>query len=166
MNYKTRCILRYLFVVLLGVILFFAYDLSGENLIVGLFAPVNNSVWETLKLIFFPLLILTLWDLFIGYRNNSAFLPARTAGILSAMAFFVVAFYTVSGIIGAVIFWISVIIYLFSIAYAFWLEKKLCGRTRWLNITLSIVILIALVILFVVFTLAPPALGIFVPLAL
>ena len=164
MNNQTRCIIRYLFVVLLGLVLFFAYDLSGENLIVGLFAPANNSVWETLKLIFFPLLVLTLWDLFISYRNNSAFLPARTTGILAGMTFYVVVFYTVTGIIGAVIFWISVIIYLLSIAYAFWVERKICGKNQWLTTTLSIVILIVLVILFVIFTLAPPALGIFLPL--
>lgn len=166
MNHRTRGILRYLFVVLLGVILFFAYDLSGENLIVGLFAPVNNSVWETLKLIFFPLLVLTLWDLFTSYRNNTAFLPARTTGILAAMTFFVVVFYTVSGIIGAVIFWVSVIIYLLSIVFAFLVEKKICGKNKWLNTTISIVILIVLVILFVIFTLAPPALGIFIPFTL
>ena len=165
MNHQTRCILRYLFVILLGVALFFAYELSGENLIVGLFAPVNNSVWETLKLIFFPLLILTLWDLFLSYRNNTAFLPARTTGILAGMTFYVVVFYTVTGIIGAVIFWAAVIIYLLSIAYAFWVKKKTCGRNKWLNTTTSIVILIVLVILFVVFTLAPPALGIFIPFA-
>ena len=163
MNNKTRCILRYLFVVLLGLILFFAYDLSGGNLIVGLFAPVNSSVWETLKLIFFPLLVLTLWDLFISCRNNTAFLPARTMGILAAMAFYVVSFYTIFGIIGAVIFWVAVVIYLASIAYAFLVERKVCGKNRWLTTTIAIIILILLIILFVVFTLAPPALGIFVP---
>lgn len=164
MNNQTRCIIRYLFVVLLGLVLFFAYDLSGENLIVGLFAAVNNSVWETLKLIFFPLLVLTLWDLFTSYRNNPAFLPARTTGILAGMTFYVVVFYTMTGVIGTVIFWISVIIYLLSIAYAFWIERKASGKNKWLNTTISIVILIVLVILFVIFTLAPPALGIFAPL--
>ena len=166
MNQKTRCILRYLFVVFLGVVLFFAYGLSGGNLIVGLFAPVNNSVWETLKLIFFPLLILTLWDLFISYRSNTAFLPPRTLGILAGMAFYVVSYYTIFGIIGTVIFWVAVVIYLASIAYAFWIERKVCGRNRWLTTTLAIIILISLIILFIVFTLAPPALGIFVPVAI
>lgn len=165
MNHQTRCILRYLFVVLLGLILFFAYDLSGGNVIVGLFAPVNNSVWETLKLIFFPLLILTIWDLFTSYRNNTAFLPARTLGILAAMTFYVVTFYTVFGIIGNVFFWVAVLIYLLSIAYAFWVERKVCGKNRWLTTTISIIILILLIILFIVFTLAPPALGIFIPFA-
>ena len=166
MTYRTRCILRYLFVILLGTILFFAYELSGENLIVGLFAPVNNSVWETLKLIFFPLLILTLWDLFLSYRNNVAFLPARTTGILAGITFYVVVFYTITGIIGTVFFWLAVAIYLLSIAYAFWVEKKVCGKIKPLNTTISIIILIVLVILFVVFTLAPPALGIFLPITL
>lgn len=163
MNNKTRCILRYLFVVLLGLILFFAFDLSGGNLIVGLFAPINNSVWETLKLIFFPLLVLTIWDLFTSYRNNTTFLPARTIGILAAMTFYVVSFYTIFGIIGTVLFWVAIVIYLASIAYAFLVERKVCGKNKWLTTTISIVILIVLVILFVVFTLAPPALGIFIP---
>lgn len=64
MNQRTRNFLRYLFVVLLGVFLHFAYELSGENPIVGLFALVNESIWEHLKLIFFPMLVLTLWDMF------------------------------------------------------------------------------------------------------
>ena len=165
MNYKTRCILRYLLVVFLGLILFFAYSLSGDNLIVGLFAPVNNSVWETLKLIFFPLLILTIWDLFVSYRNNTSFLPARTLGILAAMTFYVVFYYTIFGIIGTPIFAVAVVIYLVSIAYAFFVEHKVCGKNKRLSTTLAIIILIALIILFIVFTLAPPALGIFVPVA-
>lgn len=163
MNPKTRCILRYLFVVFLGVTLFFAYSLSGSNLIVGLFAPVNNSVWETLKLIFFPLLALTLWDLFTCYRNTASFLPARTLGILAGLAFYVVSYYSIFGIIGTPIFWAAIIIYLTTIAYVFLVEQVVCGR-RGLTTTLAIVVLIALIILFIVFTLAPPALGIFVPI--
>ena len=90
MNQRTRFFIRYLFVVLFGVFLHFAYELSGNNPIVGLFAPVNESVWEHLKLLFFPMLTLTIWDLFITNRNNLNFLPARTIGILSGLAFIVV----------------------------------------------------------------------------
>ena len=39
-----------------GVILHFLYDLTGRSWLVGLFAPVNESVWEHYKLAFWPLL--------------------------------------------------------------------------------------------------------------
>ena len=125
MNNRTRIILRYLFVVLLGVFLHFAYELSGENPIVGLFALVNESVWEHLKLLFFPMLVLTLWDSFTTHRNNLCFLPARTIGILSGLLFTVVVFYTVTGILGFNIAWVNILIYLLSVLFTFIIEKKL-----------------------------------------
>ena len=165
MNQKSRNFLRYLFVVALGVFLHFAYELSGTNPIVGLFALVNESIWEHLKLLFFPMLVLTAWDLFTRYRNNLNFLPARTTGILSGLAFIVVFYYTITGIIGSEITWISIAIYLLAVAYAFWLEKRLCAKRRYHSIIWAIVVLILFILLFIIFTIAPPPLGIFIPMA-
>ena len=165
MTNRTRIFLRYLFVVLLGVFLHFAYQLSGENPIVGLFASVNESVWEHLKLLFFPMLILTIWDTFVTHRNNFCFFPARTIGILAGLIFIIVVFYTISGIIGMDIAFINILIYLFSAAFAFWIEKKQCRKRLPLSAALSIGILILFTILFIIFTIAPPALGIFTPIA-
>lgn len=163
MNNRTRIILRYLFVVLLGVFLHFAYELSGENPIVGLFALVNESIWEHLKLLFFPMLVLTLWDLFTTQRNNLCFLPARTLGILAGMAFIVVVYYTLTGILGFQLAWLNILIFLLGVAFAFWVEKKLAHKCNTISVKVAIAILIILIILFIVFTIAPPALGIFIP---
>lgn len=165
MNMRTRIFLRYLFVVLFGIFLHFAYELSGENPIVGLFALVNESVWEHLKLLFFPMLVLTLWDLFTTQRNKLNFLPARTIGILAGLVFIVVAYYTITGIIGINIALVNIAVFLLGVAFAFWIEKKLCCKCLRLSIKLAIVILILLIILFIIFTIAPPALGIFIPIA-
>lgn len=164
MNNRTRIILRYLFVVLLGVFLHFAYELSGENPIVGLFALVNESVWEHLKLLFFPMLVLTLWDLFTRQRNNLCFLPARTLGILAGLAFNVIVFYTITGILGFNVAWINILIYLLGVVVAFWVEKKLCNRCNTISVKVAIAILILFILLFIIFTIAPPALGIFIPM--
>jgi hypothetical protein len=48
---------------IIGSLMHFAYDWSGESTIVGIFAPVNESVWEHLKMTFWPMLI---WW-FVGY---------------------------------------------------------------------------------------------------
>lgn len=163
MNHRTRNLFRYLFVVLLGVFLHFAYELSGENPIVGLFALVNESVWEHLKLVFFPMLVLTLWDMFTNQRNNLCFLPARTLGTLAGMAFIVIVYYTVTGVLGFQTAFINILIYLIGIWVVFWVEKKLCHRCNTISVKLAIVLWILFIILFIVFTIAPPALGIFTP---
>ncbi len=164
MTNRTRIFLRYLFVVLLGIFLHFAYELSGENPIVGLFALVNESVWEHLKLLFFPMILLTIWDAVITQRNNLCFLPTRTIGILSGLIFIVVVFYTVTGIIGMNIAFVNILIFLLGVAFAFWVEKKQSCKCLRLSVTLAIGILILFVILFIIFTIAPPTLGLFIPI--
>ena len=124
MTNRTRIILRYLFVVIFGVFLHFAYQLSGENPIVGLFASINESTWEHLKLLFFPMLVLTIWDTFTTQKNNFHFLPVRTVGILAGLMFIIVVFYTTKGVIGTNITFIDIATYLFGVAFAFWIEKK------------------------------------------
>lgn len=163
MKYQTRNIIRYLFVVALGIFLHFAYELSGENPIVGLFALVNESIWEHLKLVFFPMLVLTLWDMFTNQRNNLCFLPARTLATLSGMVFVVVVYYTVTGILGFQTAALNIFIYLLGVLTVFVVEKKLQHRCNLISVKLAIVLWILFIILFVIFTIAPPALGIFIP---
>ena len=163
MNQRTRNFLRYLFVVLLGVFLHFAYELSGANPIVGLFALVNESIWEHLKLIFFPMLVLTLWDMFTSQKNNLCFLPARTLGTLAGMAFIIIVYYTITGILGFQTAWLNILIYLLGVLFAFWIEKKIQHRCNTISVKLAIVIWIFFILLFIIFTIAPPTLGIFLP---
>lgn len=163
MNQKSRNILRYLFVVALGVFLHFAYELSDGNPIVGLFSLVNESIWEHLKLIFFPMLILTLWDVFTNQRNNLCFLPARTLGTLVGMAFIVIVYYTITGILGFQTAWLNILIYLLGVLFAFWVEKKLFHRCNTISVKVAIVLWVLFLILFIIFTIAPPSLGIFTP---
>ena len=161
MTNRMHIVLRYLFVVIFGVFLHFAYQLSGENPIVGLFASINESTWEHLKLLFFPMLVLTIWDIFVTQRNNLYFLPARTIGILAGLMFIIVVFYTTKGVIGTNIAFIDIAIYLFGVAFAFWIEKKQYRKCIQLSVVLAISILLLLTISFIIFTIAPPSLGIF-----
>ena len=55
-NFKKITLLKFtilgiVFTVITGTLLHFVYDLSNENPVVGLFAPINESVWEHLKLL-------------------------------------------------------------------------------------------------------------------
>lgn len=60
-----------LVVSLLSIPLHFAYEWTGKNFVVGLFTPINESIWEHLNLVFWPILIW--WGIgyiFLEKRNN------------------------------------------------------------------------------------------------
>ncbi len=50
-NYQ---IFSVIFTFILGTLLHFTYELSGGNLVVASFSAINESVWEHLKLLYFP----------------------------------------------------------------------------------------------------------------
>lgn len=72
MSLKTN-LFRFIFISVLGVLLHFTYEWSGDNAVVGLFSAVNESTWEHLKLLFFPFLLLTILEVLpaaICFRNS------------------------------------------------------------------------------------------------
>ncbi len=73
-NYNKFVLFGIIFTFILGTLLHFVYEWSGSNVIVGIFSPVNESVWEHLKLLYFPM---SLW-LLLGYskfgKNNCNYL--------------------------------------------------------------------------------------------
>ena len=77
MSLKTN-LFRFIFISVLGVLLHFTYEWSGDNAVVGLFSAVNESTWEHLKLLFFPFLLLTILEVLLrGNMLPEQFLPAR-----------------------------------------------------------------------------------------
>lgn len=161
MNNRPNTFLQYLFVALLGVLLHFTYEWSQDNTFVGFFSSVNESTWEHLKLLFFPMLLLTVWNVWKSKEKDSYFLPARTAGILAGMGFIVTAYYTITGIIGKNVDWINVVIFLLGVAFTFWIEKKVYKKKLFDGILFPVIILTGLLILFIFFTIIPPEIGLF-----
>ncbi|MDD4187665.1 MAG: DUF6512 family protein [Bacilli bacterium] len=51
-----------------GFLLHYAYDISNNNFLVGLFSPINESVFEHLKLSFYPTLIW--WLIFYIFNQD------------------------------------------------------------------------------------------------
>ena len=52
---KNFQIFSTIFVMILGTLLHFTYEWSGGNLLVASFSAVNESTWEHLKLLFYPM---------------------------------------------------------------------------------------------------------------
>lgn len=157
-NYQ---IISAIFVCILGTLLHFTYELSGENGLVALFSAVNESVWEHLKLLFFPMLLSTIIGYFCIGKNTSNFLCAKVLGIIASMLFIIVFFYTYTGIIGKSIVFVDIASFFIAVILAEYLSYKLMISNFKCNNIVGIWILVILLLCFIAFTYFPPELGIF-----
>lgn len=154
---------RFLFISVLGVLLRFTYEWSGDNPIVALFSAVNESTWEHLKLLFFPMLLLTIIELLFTEKRQlpSNYLFARTIGILSGMAFIVIAFYTLTGVFAKLPDAVNIALYFLGVFLALCIENKINRGNSQNHSAFAAIVLLALTIAFFVFTKYPPSIGLF-----
>lgn len=165
MRINVRLILSFIFVCILGVLLHFTYDWSSQNPIIGFFSAKNESTWEHLKLIFFPFLFLTIYEGLLHRDFATEHLPGRTLGVLMGMTFIVVVFYCFWGISGRLLDFVNIAIYFGGVIFAFWVEKKVSGKTSSLDTSTCVAIWIALTTLFILFSVHAPNLGLFYDLS-
>ncbi len=144
----------------------FAYDLSGKNIIVGLFNPVNESVWEHLKFMFFPFLLW--WIAMYFIKNKKCEIPLNT-WIVSAAVSLVVAplsvvllFYSYTGALGIESVFIDILLvfvcYFIALRASHFLKHS--EPNKW-TVMVSVIVIVIIFIAFIVFTFNPPKLPIF-----
>ena len=149
-----------LFVALVGTLFHFVYAWSGNNFFVGLVAPVNESVWEHTKLLFFPMLFYAL------LRSKSRRVPAAAmiCGELCGVLSMIVLFYTYSGIIGRDVDAVNIALFYLCVALAFFAAfkaSKVCIPKKTAAILEAAQAV--LIVLYFVFTYFPPRIALFAP---
>lgn len=160
---KSYIIAGILFVSAFGTFLHFAYDLSGNNILVGLLTPINESIWEHTKLLFFPMLLYALF-LIKKLKDEypcigSAMMSATFLGIL----LIIILFYTYSGIIGHRVAFVDISIFYISVITSFYIAYQLTLSCKMEPFTMLLHFLtILLICLFLVFTFKPPDIPLFV----
>lgn len=165
MKIKIYTLIRFIVVCTLGVLSHFLYDWSGQNKFVGIFTSMNESTWEHLKLLFFPMLFVTIAELIIFRKKSTELLPSRVMGILTGMIFIVITFYTFWGISGNLIDFVNISIYVLAVIAAFATEKVYAKKNIGPDLSVSISILIAITLLFIIFSFNAPNIGIFYDLS-
>lgn len=158
---KRYQIISAIFVCILGTLLHFTYKIFGENKFVASFSAVNESVWEHLKLLFFPMLLTTIIGYFYIGKSHSNFLCSKAIGIITAIFFIVVFFYTYSGIIGKSILFIDIASFFTAVILGEYLSFKLMTNNLQCNNIFSVCVLIILLISFISFTYFTPRLELF-----
>lgn len=146
---------------ILGTLLHFTFELCGKNMIVASFSAINESVWEHLKLVFFPMLLTTIIGYFYIGRNTPNFLCSKTLGILASISFIIIFFYTYTGILGKSIVFIDIASFFVAVILGEYLTYKLITSNFKCNNILALIILITLLICFIGFTYFTPHIGIF-----
>ena len=164
MKISKRWIFEIVFTIIAGTLLHFAYEFSGENTIVGIFSPVNESVWEHFKMLFTPIFLLTLVEYAAWGRRYDNFLLSRAESILLGMLFIAAAFYTYTGVLGRHLLSADIAIFILAVVLAFThSEQRFYSETEHPKATavLGTALMGLLLLAFAVFTFAPPHIPLF-----
>ena len=147
---------------LVGTLLHFLYEWLGEAAWIAPLSGVNESTWEHMKLLFWPMFLFAVVQSFF-FRDRADFWCVKLRGILLGLILIPVLFYTYNGVIGRSPDWINIVIFFVSAAASYLYETGLfrketlrCGSKKW-----AIGALCAIALLFVVFTFLTPEIGIF-----
>ena len=163
-----NCVLRWeisgiVFVFLVGALLHFVFEWSGESRIVGLFASVNESVWEHFKQGFWPMCLFAAieYRFLQGYVNN--FLAAKAVAVYIIPIITGLVFYGYTAIIGEEILIVDILIFAIAITTGQLISYRILTSVKLpkhINI-ISLTFIIILALILIMFTLYPPHLSIF-----
>lgn len=108
----------------LGILLHFLYDFAGKSVWAALFSPVNESVWEHMKLAFFSLLVYFLYEILRVRKQIPSLSSASAWGILTGTFSIPVIFYTYSGILGFHVLALDIGTLFIGLFLGFFIQKK------------------------------------------
>ena len=148
----------FIFTSVVGTFLHFLFDLSGQSIFAALFSAVNESIWEHMKLLFYPMLLFALIENHFWRKAIPQFWCNKLAGFLLSLVLIPVLYYSYTGILGISADWFNITIFFIAAGVSFWLETKRFQQEKLCRIpekaAFSIIVLIA--VLFTVLTFFPP----------
>ena len=147
---------------LAGTILHFLYDWLGNAVWIAPFSGVNESTWEHMKLLFWPMFIYAVFQSFF-FKDRENFWCIKLRGILLGLILIPIIFYTYNGVIGKSLDWINISIFFISAALAYIYETRMLNANNQSCVSprLALGILCIIAMLFIVFTFLTPKIGIF-----
>ena len=146
----------------LGTLLHFLYEWTGEAIWIAPFSGVNESTWEHMKLMFWPMLLYTVFQSFF-FRGREDFWQIKLCGILLGLGLIPLIFYTYNGVIGKSPDWVNIAIFFISASAAYIFEGWLFinKELRSASSKIAITALSVIALLFVIFSFFTPEIGIF-----
>lgn len=163
---KNYSITGTIFVIILGTLSHFLYGWSGRNVTVGLFTPVDESVWEHMKLLFFPMLLFSAPMAFLLRKRYPCVIPSLCAGILAGTFCIPLLFFTYTYVLGKNFLVLDIAVFFLSVATAFFAAYRLTKSCRLQPYALCFYSLVFVLLLcFLLFSYAKPYIPLCIPTA-
>lgn len=153
----------FLFTAAVGTLLHFLFDWTGGSAAAALFSAVNESIWEHLKLLFYPMAAFALIEYFQWGKELPSFWCIKLIGILTGLVLIPMIYYTYTGILGMNADWFNITLFFLAAGLTYWLETKLFrwGFSCRLGAKWSVAIICLIAVIFTAFTFLPPKLPFF-----
>ena len=103
---------------IVGTLWHFIYQWTGNNRLVALVCPVNESPWEHLKLLWFPFLLWCLINL-RSTKGQSGAWARHCVGAITGIGVITAVFFTYKGIIGRDVMALDIISFILGVGNAF-----------------------------------------------
>jgi hypothetical protein len=144
----------------IGAIMHFSYGLLGEKVMVGLFAPVNESIWEHSKMVLWPVILW--WSLYYFFQHSKQQIDKNKwfTGALAALLISLVAmpmlYYFYTGAFGTELLLVDILILLLSLLLGQLVGLHIYSRGKGIPAGFTAAIFAVLVLVFMLFTFFPP----------
>jgi hypothetical protein len=146
-----------------GFLLHYLFSWTNGSKTIGLFVPVNESVWEHLKLGYWSIVLFSLFE-YLQLRNSvKNYFLAKIIGVLALEITIIIIFYGYTYIAGKDIFLIDITSYVLGVISCQYLTYIFLKRKPFslLISRISLTAFIAIGILFGVITYYPPHIALF-----
>lgn len=148
--------------VCVGFFMHIFYELSNYSRVVGLFTPINESLWEQLKRLFFPYLIFSIILYFFTKRNTKTILFGNFIALLVGICLFINISYTIHGAFGINHTLINMGIQIICTGATYFLCMYFFSHhTFSIRNTYGFLLFVLLFLVFTVFTFLPPRVPLF-----
>lgn len=153
----------FILITIVGSLLHFCFEWGGSFKPLALFCAVNESVWEHLKIGFWPAFFYALYEYFSFGRKKQNFWIAKAAALYIIPLTIIIVFYLVEAIIGTHILWLDIAMFVAAIALSQFVSYRIITSkndySRYKGI--SIIMIVILTTAFSLFTFFPPKLELF-----
>ncbi len=148
----------FVFTAVAGTLLHFLFDWTDGNGIVALFSAVNESIWEHLKLLFYPMVAVALIEYFAWGKDRKGFWCIKLVGIFTGLVLIPVVYYTYTGLLGTKADWFNITLFFLTAGLVYRLETKLFQRTDICRMDdrVAVMLICLFAVMFTIFTFVPP----------
>lgn len=162
---EKRIILGIPLLFILGSLLHFMFQLFQKNPVIGIFAPVNESIWEHSKMMTWPITLWWVLNYFLLKKRATVDLNKWFTGALSALVSSLVVmpmiYYFYTSAFGVELLWVDILILLFSVSVGQLFGMHIYRHSQGINAMLSLLIIFLVLLIFALFTFFPPTLPLF-----